>query len=99
MSGGLPAASVPALLGAMATGEGLNATNIPGLTVEVLGAAADASHWAYAHAYRLAWWSVFPFVVIALISVVCLKGVKELMTERVEATVENVAEADHKMLG
>ncbi|KAK0945006.1 hypothetical protein LTR29_003598 [Friedmanniomyces endolithicus] len=99
VSGGLPAASVPALLGAMATGEGLNATNIPGLTVEVLGAAADASHWAYAHAYRLAWWSVFPFVVIALISVVCLKGVKELMTERVEATVENVAEADHKMLG
>ncbi|TKA34670.1 hypothetical protein B0A54_13814 [Friedmanniomyces endolithicus] len=99
VSGGLPVASVPALLGAMATGEGLNATNIPGLTVEVLGAAADASHWAYAHAYRLAWWSVFPFVVIALISVVCLKGVKELMTERVEATVETVAEADHKMLG
>ncbi|KAK1808176.1 hypothetical protein LTR12_017470 [Friedmanniomyces endolithicus] len=99
VSGGLPVSSVPALLGAMATGEGLNATNIPGLTLEVLGAAADASHWAYAHAYRLAWWSVFPFVVIALISVVCLKGVKELMTERVEATVENVAEADHKMLG
>ncbi|KAK1059495.1 hypothetical protein LTR33_013141 [Friedmanniomyces endolithicus] len=99
VSGGLPVSSVPALLGAMATGEGLNATNIPGLTLEVLGAAADANHWAYAHAYRLAWWSVFPFVVIALISVVCLKGVKELMTERVEATVETVVEADHKMLG
>lgn len=49
-----------------------------------------ASEWAYAHAYRLAWWSIFPFVVIAFVAVACLKGVKELMTERVEATVENV---------
>lgn len=96
LSGGLPASSIPALLKAMTSGEGL--TDVPGITPDILGAAANASQWAYARAYRLAWWSVFPFVVIALISVACLKGVKELMTERVEATVENVVETDHKMV-
>ncbi len=40
-----------------------------------------ASEWAYAHAYRLAWAGVVPFVVL---------DVKELMTEKVEATVEHV---------
>jgi hypothetical protein len=94
IAAGLPASSVPALLEAMSTGQGL--TDVPGVTAASLGAAANASHWAYTRAYRLAWWSIFPFVVIALISVACLKGVKELMTERVEATVENVEETDAK---
>ncbi|KAK4545476.1 hypothetical protein LTR36_002826 [Oleoguttula mirabilis] len=92
---GLPASSIPALLVALASGEGLD--KVPGITLASLGAAANASHWAYAHAYRLAWWSIFPFVVIALVSVVCLKGVKELMTERVEATVEKVDQVDKKV--
>ncbi|KAK5130405.1 hypothetical protein LTR08_002152 [Meristemomyces frigidus] len=95
ITGGLPTSSVPALLLALKSGEGL--AEIPGITPDILGAAANASHWAYAYAYRLAWWSVFPFVVIALISVFCLKGVKELMTERVEATVERVDDADMKL--
>ena len=83
---GLPQSSVPDLLTAFATGVGFD--DIPGINAAVLGAATNASHWAYAHAYRLAWASIIPFVVIALISVCCLKGVKELMTEKVEATVE-----------
>lgn len=87
-SAGLPASSVPALLAAMTTGEGF--ASIPGINPDILRAAMTASEWAYAHAYRLAWWSIFPFVVIAFVAVACLKGVKELMTERVEATVENV---------
>lgn len=89
---GLPASSVPALLKAFSTGEGFS--DVPGITPTSLAAASNASHWAYTHAYRLAWWSIFPFVVIALASVACLKGVKELMTERVEATVENVDESE-----
>ncbi|KAK5123387.1 hypothetical protein LTR85_002819 [Meristemomyces frigidus] len=94
-SAGLPASSMPALLVALTSGEGLDA--VPGITAASLGAAADASHWAYAHAYRLAWWSIIPFVVVALVSVACLKGVKELMTERVEATVEKVDAQDEKV--
>jgi len=85
---GLPSSSVAALIEAMGTGEGLDA--VPGVNPTILAAAAQASQWAYAHAYRLAWWSILPFVILALVAVTCLKGVKELMTERVEATVEAV---------
>ncbi len=85
---GLPKSSVGALLTAFATGQGFDA--IPGATPKVLAAAANASHWAYAKAYRLAWASIIPFVVVAIVAVACLKGVKELMTEKVEATVEKV---------
>ena len=49
-----------------------------------------ANEWAYAHAYRPAWASIVPFVALALVAVVCLKRVKELMTEKVETTVEHV---------
>lgn len=60
---GLPKASVGPLLEAFATGEGFDA--IPGLNPTVLAAATNASHWAYAKAYRLAWASIIPFVVVA----------------------------------
>jgi hypothetical protein len=36
----------------------------------------------------LAWASIIPFVVLALVAIVFLKGVSELMTEHIEATVE-----------
>lgn len=91
---GLPTSSIPDFLEAMATGEGL--TEVPGATAKVLGAAAEASQWAYARAYNLARWSILPFVVIALIAVACLKGVSELMTERVESSVEKVEQAPLK---
>ena len=54
----------------------------------ILAAATSASENAYAAAYRLAWASIIPFVVLALVAIWFLKGVKELMTEHVEATVE-----------
>ncbi len=61
---------------------------ISGITPEILAAATDASHHLYAAAYRLAWSSVIPFVVLALVAIAFMKGVKDLMTEHVEATVE-----------
>jgi len=51
----------------------------------------DTSHRVYAKAYRNAWASIVPFVVLGLLAVIFLKGVKELMTEHVEATVEKEA--------
>jgi len=83
---GLPGSSIPALLEALEVGEGFS--EIPGISPASLGAATHASHVIYAAAYRLAWSSIIPFVVLALVAVVFLKGVKELMTEHVEATVE-----------
>ena len=83
---GLPASSVPALLKAIGAGEGFD--KVPGITDAILKQALDARNWAYARAYRLAWASIIPFVVLALVAVVFIKQVKELMTERVEASVE-----------
>jgi len=88
VAAGLPESSVPDLLKALATGVGFS--DVPGLNPEIEAKVFDASHWAYAHAYRLAWASIIPFVVLALVAVFFLKGVKELMTEKVEATVEHV---------
>ena len=83
---GLPISSVPALLEAFSTGTGFS--TIPEINDEILGAATNASHHLYAAAYRLAWSSIIPFVVLAIVAVAFLKGVKELMTEHIEATVE-----------
>ncbi|KAI0017845.1 major facilitator superfamily domain-containing protein [Xylariomycetidae sp. FL0641] len=91
---GLPRASVPALLQAFAAGDVGSA--VPGADPAVWAAAETASREEYAHAYRLAWSSVIPFVVLAIIAVARLKGVKDLMTEKVEATVEHVDAAETK---
>lgn len=85
---GLPESSVPALLEALAAG--LDGTDIPGSTPKIWDAALMESMWQYAKAYRLAWASVIPFVVLAIVAIFFLRGVKELMTEKVEATVEHV---------
>ncbi|OAA59098.1 Major facilitator superfamily domain, general substrate transporter [Niveomyces insectorum RCEF 264] len=74
---GLPAASVPALLKALAS-------------AAVWTAAVTASRAQYAHAYRLGWASIIPFVVLGMVCIVFMRGVSELMTEKVEATVEKV---------
>ena len=91
---GLDQENIPALVTALMSGEGIDA--VPGLTPGVLGSASHASAWAYAHAFRLAWASIIPFVVLAIVAVLCLKGVKDLMTEKVEATVERVPVAPEK---
>jgi len=85
---GLPASSVPGLLEALSTGSAAAFAAVPGLNPTVLEQVLNTSHWVYANAYRRAWASVVPFVVLALVCVTLLKGVKELMTEKVEATVE-----------
>ena len=92
---GLPKSSVEALLAALASGN-VPSPDVPGATTAVWAAAVDESQWQYARAYRLAWASVIPFVVLAMVALVFLKGVKELMTDKVEATVERVGGVDEK---
>lgn len=91
---GLPEDSVPDLLAALAAGA--PGEGVEGATDEVWGAAVAASHDEYAHAYRLAWSSIIPFVVIAIVAIWLMKGVKELMTEKVEATVEHVGDDEER---
>ncbi|KAF4549665.1 HC-toxin efflux carrier TOXA-like protein 1 [Elsinoe fawcettii] len=90
---GLGQGDVPALLAALQSGTGLE-----GFSPEVLGAAGAESEWVYADAYRRAWASIIPFVVLAVVAVWRLRGVKELMTERVEATVERLPVVEEKKM-
>lgn len=90
---GLPASSIPDLLAGLESGV---LTGVDGATSAVWAAAAEESKWQYAKAYQLAWASVIPFVVLAIVAVAFLRGVKELMTEKVEATVEHVDENHEK---
>jgi len=93
---GLPSSSVPALMAGMASGSPTLLAAVPGINPTILGAAFDTSHHVYAAAYRLGWASIIPFVVLALVAVICTKGVSELMTEKVEATVEHVHLVEEK---
>jgi hypothetical protein len=91
---GLPASSIPALLKAMKAGTAttVKRKGIPGANEDIMRAAWQASYQSYAQAYRLGWWSVLPFVILATVAVACMTGVKDLMTEKVEATVERDSE-------
>jgi len=90
---GLPQSSIPDLLKALEAGTSEALESVPGGNADIIASALEASHWVYARAYRLAWSSVIPFAVIAIVCVALLRGVKELMTEKVEASVEPQAEA------
>ncbi|KAI0860576.1 major facilitator superfamily domain-containing protein [Xylaria cubensis] len=89
MDAGLPEASIPSLLQAFETGN-IGSDVVEGANAAIWAAAVKESQEQYAYAYRLAWSSIIPFVVLAIVAVALLKGVKELMTEKVEATVEHV---------
>lgn len=92
---GLPTSSLPALLEAMQAGAGI--ADVPGVNASIVASAEAAGHQAYAHAYHLAWASIVPFVALGIVAVACLKGVKHLMTEKIEATVEHVRQADEEV--
>jgi len=87
---GLPRSSVPALLTAFKSGSTTAIKAVPGINAAIISVATSTSHDVYAHAYRMAYASIIPFVVLAFVCSLCLRGVKELMTEHVEATVEHV---------
>ncbi|KAF2474092.1 MFS general substrate transporter [Lindgomyces ingoldianus] len=91
---GLPQSSVSKLMKAMAAGKAQQIQAVPGINNAILQAATHASQEVYARAYNLGWWSIFPFVVICMIGLCFLRGVKELMTEKVEATVEKIKQQE-----
>lgn len=87
LTAGLPASSVPALLQALQQGHAAVA-DVPGANATILASAVSASQGAYAHAYHRAWACLIPLVVVAMAAIACLKDVKHLMTDKIEATVE-----------
>ncbi|KAF2117940.1 major facilitator superfamily domain-containing protein [Lophiotrema nucula] len=65
---------------------------IPGINSTIITSAVDAGHEVYARGYQLAWASIVPFVVVAIVCCALLTDVKKLMTEKVEATMEKLPE-------
>lgn len=90
---GLPENEVGALVAALLGGQ--PTSDISGVNATVLEAAIGESREVYASAYRLAYSSIIPFVVLAIVAVAYLKGVRELMTNHVEATVEHVDSSEN----
>jgi Fungal trichothecene efflux pump (TRI12) len=78
------------LISALKSGKQSSLNAVPGINPSILAAVTKTSHNLYAHAYRLGYASIIPFVVLAIVASSRLKGVKDLMTEHVEATVEKV---------
>lgn len=97
VASGLSPDAVPALLGVLAEGNGPASRSIlmevlsqaiPTINAGIVDAALAAAHDVYAKAYQLAWASIIPFVVISIVCCAFLKGVQEMMTEKIEATME-----------
>jgi len=82
-------------LTALASGSADALNAVPGITPAIITAATDASHWAYAHAYRWAWISIIPFVVVGIVCVCLLTDIKHLMTEHVEKSIEKNVKQHH----
>ena len=93
VSAGVPNKQVATLVDGLAAG---NATSLAEFSPKVLGQVVAASEHVYAAAYHRAWTSIIPYVVLALVCVIRLKGVRELMTEKVEASVERDVRATGK---
>jgi hypothetical protein len=92
VSAGLPSSSLPELFEALETGDPIAIDAVPGINYSILGATMQASHVVYASAYRLGWLSIIPFVVLALVAIAYTHSVKNLMTDKIEATVELMPE-------
>ena len=95
VAAGLPEASVPALVQAIQGGK-QGDPKVGGASAAVWAAAVAEHRSQYGAAYRLAWASIIPFTVLAIIAIALLRSVRELMTEKVEATVEHVVDEKEK---
>jgi hypothetical protein len=87
---GLPASSVAGVLEGLQAGNSTAIMTAPGMNDIILEKVMQTSYEVYANAYHRAWGSIIPFTVVALVAIWFLKDVSELMTDKVEMTVEKV---------
>lgn len=80
------------MLEAFSAGTGFQ--SVPGINENILAATTNVSRKVYAASYRLGWSSIIPFVVIGIVCVYFLNGVKDLMTEEIEATAERESDIE-----
>lgn len=58
------------------------AEKIPGVTIAMIGAGAEAAHWAFADSLKYVWYATVPFGVICMICCAFLPNIRRFMTDR-----------------
>ncbi|KIX10709.1 uncharacterized protein Z518_01793 [Rhinocladiella mackenziei CBS 650.93] len=85
---GLPLSSVPAFVGAILTQDTSQIAQIPGVTPEILAAAAAATRWGYSASFKYVWYSLIPFAVVCMGLSLLLKPTGAQMTDTVSAGIQ-----------
>ena len=84
VAAGLPLESAESFVGALLTAPDMLG-QVPGVTPEVLEAAAMGMRWAYADSLKWVWIATIPFGVLAIITCCFLPPTTKYMTNRVAA--------------
>lgn len=92
---GLPATSVPAFVGAIATKDTAAIPTIPGVTPEIIGAGVAAAQQALADSFRVIYTIAAPFGALAVIMCFLIGDFSKTMHYRVDAPMEEI-HAKHK---
>lgn len=96
VSNGLPASSVKAFVGALASGDKSALGQIPGVTPELVAAGVAALKQAFADSIRVIFIIAAPFGIVACLLCLLLGDQSESMTYRVDAPIEELQARDAK---
>lgn len=92
---GLPATSIPAFVGAIASKDTAAIPTIPGVTPEIIGAGVAAAQQALADSFRVIYIIAAPFGALAVVMCFFLGDLSKTMHYRVDAPMEEL-HAKHK---
>lgn len=92
---GLPASSIPAFVGALASGDRSSLSAIPGVTADIIAAGSEALKQAYADSLRNVFIIGAPFGALAVVLCFLLSSYKNMMSYQVEAPVEQLHAKHH----
>ncbi|CAD6586568.1 MAG: hypothetical protein CYPHOPRED_003609 [Cyphobasidiales sp. Tagirdzhanova-0007] len=87
IAAGLADSSVSLLVESLLAANQTMVAGVPGITTYIIAAASEASLRAYAKAYSYVWIILAPFVFVALLGCLLVKGVQPLMTAAVDRPV------------
>lgn len=87
---GLPAASIPAFVGALATNDPEALAAVPGISPQIIGLGVAALKEAFADSLRVIYIIAAPFGVLACILCCFLGDMRKTMNYRVDAPVEDL---------
>ena len=93
---GLPVASVPAFIEALATPNGAALPEIPGLTPAIIAAGSNGAKQAFADSIRVIFIIAAPFGAVACVACLFLGDLKSTMNYKVDAPLEDLTTKDHK---